>query len=433
MDDGETTGVSQRVMVIGAGGREHALLWKLAQSPAVGALFCAPGNAGTRALAEPIPVRATDSAAIVRAATEHRIDLVVVGPEDPLASGLVDALTAAGIPAFGPTAAAARIESSKAFAKEVMAAAGVPTGRWVAVTDVAGGLAALSSFPLPVVLKADGLAAGKGVVICQRREEAVRFLTAMLDDRLLGDAGRTVLIEEFLTGPEVSILSLTDGRTIRSLSPARDHKRAFDGDTGPNTGGMGVYAPLPDVDSAMLARIHDEVLVPTIQEMARRDTPFRGVLFTGLILTANGPKVLEYNARFGDPETQVVLPLLASDLFPLLKGVADGRLADLPEPTLREGAAVGVVLASGGYPGPYPTGLPIAGLGDVPDDVMVFHAGTRVDDDGQVVTAGGRVLTVVATGPDLATAHDRAYAGADRITFDRRHLRRDIALNVGPS
>ncbi len=417
-------------MVIGAGGREHALLWKLAQSPAVGALFCAPGNAGTRALAESIPVRATDIPAIVRAATEHRIDLVVVGPEDPLAAGLVDALTAAGIPAFGPTAAAARIESSKAFAKEVMAAAGVPTGRSVAVRDVAGGLTALSSFPPPAVLKADGLAAGKGVVICRRRDEAVHFLTAMLDDRLLGDAGQTVLIEEFLTGPEISILSVTDGRTIRSLSPARDHKRAFDGDAGPNTGGMGVYAPLPDVDAAMLARIHDEVLVPTIREMTRRDTPFRGVLFTGLILTAAGPKVLEYNARFGDPETQVVLPLLVSDLFPLLKGVADGNLADIPEPVLREGAAVGVVLASGGYPGPYPTGLPISGLDDVPADVTVFHAGTRLDADGQVVTAGGRVLTVVASGPDLATARDRAYSGADRITFDRRHLRRDIALGA---
>ena len=417
-------------MVIGAGGREHALLWKLAQSPAVGALFCAPGNAGTVALAESIPVRVTNIPAIVRAATEHRIDLVVVGPEDPLAAGLVDALTEAGIAAFGPTAAAARIESSKGFAKEVMAAAGVPTGRSVVVTDLAEGLTALSSFPLPVVLKADGLAAGKGVVICERRDEAVRFLTAMLDDRVLGEAGQTVLIEEFLTGPEISILSLTDGETIRSLSPARDHKRAFDGDAGPNTGGMGVYAPLPDVSGAMLARIHDEVLVPTIREMARRGAPFRGVLFTGLILTAGGPNVLEYNARFGDPETQVALPLLESDLYPLLRGVADGNLAAVPEPVLHDGAAVGVVLASGGYPGPYPTGLPISGLGDLPAGVTVFHAGTRLDADGQVVTAGGRVLTVVATGPDIATARDRAYAGADRITFDRRHLRRDIALGA---
>ncbi len=417
-------------MVIGSGGREHALLWKLAQSRGVGALFCAPGNAGTSAFAEPIAVRATDIPGIVQAATDHRIDLVVVGPEDPLADGLVDALSVAGIAAFGPTAAAARIESSKAFAKEIMAAAGIPTGRSVAVTDLAEGVTALSSFSLPVVLKADGLAAGKGVVICERRAEAVRFLTAMLDDRMLGEAGQTVLIEEFLTGPEISILSLTDGETIRSLAPARDSKRAFDGDAGPNTGGMGVYAPLLDVDAAMLDQIHAEVLIPTIREMARRGTPFRGVLFTGLILTADGPKVLEYNARFGDPETQVVLPLLKSDLFPLLRGVADGNLADVPEPVLRNESAVGVVLASGGYPGPYPTGLPISGLDDVPTDVTVFHAGTRLDADGRVVTAGGRVLTVVATGPDLATARDRAYAGADRITFDRRHLRRDIALGA---
>jgi phosphoribosylamine--glycine ligase len=423
--------VSQRVLVVGNGGREHALLWKLTQSPAVGALFCAPGNAGTRALAETIPVRATDIAGLVRAASDHRIDLVVVGPEDPLAAGLVDALMAAGIPAFGPTAAAARIESSKAFAKEVMAAAVVPTGRTVVASDLPTALTALSSFALPVVLKADGLAAGKGVVICERRDEAVRFLTAMLDDRLLGDAGQTVLIEEFLSGPEVSVLSLTDGETIRSLAPSRDHKRAYDGDAGPNTGGMGVYAPLLDLDDATLARIHDEVLIPTVREMARRGTPFRGVLFTGLILTADGPKVLEYNARFGDPETQVALPLLTNDLYPLLAAVATGRLADVPAPEIRDGAAVGVVLASGGYPGPYPTGLPIAGLDAVSDDVTVFHAGTRLEPDGRIVTAGGRVLTVVGTGPDLATARDRAYAGADTITFDRRHLRRDIALNAG--
>ena len=423
--------MSQRVLVVGNGGREHALLWKLVRSPAVGALYCAPGNAGTRALAESLPIRATDIPALVRAATDYRIDLVVVGPEDPLAAGLVDALAAAGIAAFGPTAAAARIESSKAFAKEVMAEAGVPTGRAVVASDLPAALTALSAFTLPVVLKADGLAAGKGVVICARREEAVRFLTAMLDDRLLGEAGQTVLIEEFLSGPEISVLSLTDGETIRTLAPSRDHKRAWDGDAGPNTGGMGVYAPLPDVDAAMLARIHGEVLAPTIREMARRGTPFRGVLFTGLILTADGPKVLEYNARFGDPETQVVLPLLASDLYPLLAAVAGGHLADVPAPELRDSGAVGVVLASGGYPGPYPTGLPIAGLDTVPDDALVFHAGTRLADDSRVVTAGGRVLTVVGTGPDLAAARDRAYAGADAITFDRRHLRRDIALGAG--
>ena len=422
--------MNQRVLVIGGGGREHALLWKLARSPAVGSLFCAPGNAGIRALAETIPVPTTDIPGLVRAATDHRIDLVVVGPEDPLAAGLVDALTAAGIPTFGPTAAAARIESSKAFAKEVMAAAGVPTGRSVAVSDLSSALTALSSFGLPVVLKADGLAAGKGVVICEHHDEAVRFLRSALDDRLLGDAGRTVLIEEFLAGPEVSVLSLTDGETIRSLVPARDHKRALDGDAGPNTGGMGVYAPLPDVDEALLARIDAGVLVPTVRELARRGTPFRGVLFTGLILTADGPKVLEYNARFGDPETQVALPLLADDLYPLLAAVTTGRLADVPAPAIRDGAAVAVVLASGGYPGAYSTGLPITGLGAVPDDMLVFHAGTRLD-DGRVVTAGGRVLTVVGTGPDLATARERAYAGTGAITFEGCHLRRDIGLNAG--
>lgn len=422
--------MGQRVMVVGGGGREHALLWKLARDPGVDALLCAPGNAGTAALAEAVAVRATDVPGLVRAAREHRVDLVVVGPEDPLAAGLVDALAGAGIAAFGPTAAAARLESSKAFAKEVMAAAGIPTARSVVVTDLSAGITALSAFGLPVVLKADGLAAGKGVVICGARDEAVRFLTAMLDQRALGDAGGTVLIEEFLTGPEISILSITDGRTIHSFAPARDHKRALDGDAGPNTGGMGVYAPLPDVDAATLARIHDDVLVPTIAEMARRGTPFRGTLFTGLVLTADGPRVLEYNARFGDPETQVCLPLLDGDLLPLLSGSATGTLADVPAPAVRSGAAVGVVLASGGYPGPYPTGLPIDGLDDVPGGALVFHAGTRRDDDGRTVTAGGRVLTVVGTGADLPAARDAAYAAADRITFDRRHLRRDIAAGV---
>jgi phosphoribosylamine--glycine ligase len=417
-------------MVVGGGGREHALLWKLAQSPGTSTLLCAPGNAGTAALAEAVAVRTTDTDAVVRAAIKQRVDLVVVGPEDPLAAGLADALVAAGIPTYGPSAAAARIESSKAFAKEIMAAAGVPTGRSVTVTTVADGMTAVSESGLPVVLKADGLAAGKGVVICATHDEAQNFLMSMLDDRTLGTAGQSVLVEEFLRGPEISILSLVDGETIRSLAPARDHKRAFDGDQGPNTGGMGVFAPLPDVDDAMLDRIDREVLAPTVREMSARGIPFRGTLFTGLILTADGPKVLEYNARFGDPETQVTLPLLDGDLRALLDAVAHGRLAEQPVPVIRDAAAVGVVMASGGYPGPYPTGLPITGLGSVPDDVTVFHAGTALDDTGAVVTAGGRVLTVVGTGPDLATAQERAYAGVDAIHFDRAHVRRDIAARA---
>jgi phosphoribosylamine---glycine ligase len=417
-------------MVVGGGGREHALLWALSRSPGTGSLVCAPGNAGTADLAESVPLRPTDTDAVVRAALAHRADLVVVGPEDPLAAGLADALVAAGVPTFGPSAAAARIESSKALAKDVMAAAGVPTARSVTVTTVADGLAALGEIGLPAVLKADGLAAGKGVVICGTRAEAERVLVAMLEDGSLGAAGRSVLVEAFLEGPEVSVLSLVDGETIRSLAPARDHKRVGDGDTGPNTGGMGVYAPLPDVGDALSARIHAEVLVPTVREMAARGTPFRGTLFTGLVLTADGPMVLEFNARFGDPETQATLPLLDGDLRELLDAVAHGRLAQTPAPALRPGAAVGVVLASGGYPGPYPTGVPIDGLGDVPPDVTVFHAGTARDADGRVVTAGGRVLTVVGTGPDLAAARDRAYAGVDAIRFDRAHARRDIAARA---
>ena len=422
----------QRVLVLGSGGREHALCWKLAQSPSVSDLFWAPGNAGAAGLAEVVAVRPTDLDAVVSAAQQRHIDLVVSGTEEPLAEGLIDRLDAADIAAFGPTRAAARIESSKAFAKEIMAAAGVPTARSVLVRDVSEGIATLSRFALPVVLKADGLAAGKGVVICATRDEAIHALTAMLDDGVLGAAGRSVLIEEHLTGPELSILSITDGETVYSLPPARDHKRAFDGDRGPNTGGMGVYTPVPDVDEALMRRIEGEIIRPTIREMARRGAPFRGTLFTGLMLTADGPKVLEFNCRFGDPETQVVLPLMEGDLAELLTAVSTGTLNRVPPPTVRNGAAVGVVLASGGYPGPYATGRPISGLDpdDAIEDTIVFHAGTRRDDSGAVVTAGGRVLTVVGLGPDLATARDLAYARAGTISFDRAWMRTDIAATI---
>lgn len=422
----------QRVLVLGSGGREHALCWKLAQSPSVGALFWAPGNAGADGLAEAIAVRPTDLDAVVRAARDHRIDLVVAGTEEPLAEGLIDRLDAAGITAFGPTQAAARIESSKAFGKEIMAAAGVPTARSLLVRDLPTGISTLTRFALPVVLKADGLAAGKGVVICATRDEAIHALTAMLDDGVLGAAGRSVLIEEHLSGPELSMLSITDGETVYSLAPARDHKRAFDGDRGPNTGGMGVYAPLPDIDDALTRRIEREIIRPTIREMGRRGIPFRGTLFTGLMLTADGPRVLEFNCRFGDPETQVVLPLMEGDLAELLTASATGTLDRVPAPSMRDGAAVGVVLASGGYPGLYLTGLPISGLDtdDATGDTIVFQAGTRRDDTGTVITAGGRVLTVVGLGPDLATARDRAYGRARKITFDRAWMRTDIAAAI---
>lgn len=420
--------MGMRILVVGGGAREHALVWKLAQSPRAGALFCAPGNAGTETLAENLPVPASDIDGIVAAVKAHQIDLVVVGPEEPLARGLADRLTVEGVAVCGPSASATRIESSKAWAKELMIAAGVPTARAIVVYDLAEGLAALDRFGLPVVIKADGLAAGKGVVIANTRDEAYQVLSAFLEERTLGEAGTTVVIEDYLEGQEVSVLALTDGKTIIPLPPACDYKRAYDGDRGPNTGGMGAYAPPPAVDSALMTAIRTTILEPTVRAMAERGTPMRGVLYAGLMLTASGPKVLEFNARFGDPEAQVVLPILDADLVTLLDAVARGTLAEVPPPPPPVRAAVGVVLASGGYPGPYRTGLPIAGLDQVPPDLLVFHAGTRRTPEGQVVTAGGRVLTVVGLGPDLASARERAYAGVERISFEGAHWRRDIAL-----
>jgi phosphoribosylamine--glycine ligase len=422
-----------RVLVVGGGAREHALLWKLAQSPRVAALLCAPGNAGTAELAENLPVRATDVEAVVRTAVEQRADLVVVGPEEPLAAGLVDRLQETGVRAFGPTRAAARIESSKSWAKGVMGDAGVPTARAAVARTLEEAIAALGNFSLPVVIKADGLAAGKGVVVVGNRDEAFHVLTTFLEDRALGEAAATVVIEEFLRGQEVSVLALTDGSTIVPLAPACDYKRAFDRDRGPNTGGMGAYAPPPAVDAALLATIQRTILEPTVRAMADRGVPMRGVLYAGLMLTEAGPKVLEFNARFGDPETQVVLPLLDADLAELLSAVADGTLVDVPPFPPPDRAAVGVVLASGGYPAPYRTGLPIEGLEAVPDDLLVFHAGTRRDEGGRVVTAGGRVLTVVGLGSDLAAARERAYAGVAALSFEESHHRSDIAASALPA
>lgn len=419
-----------RVLVVGSGGREHALLWKLAQSRRVDALACAPGNGGSDALAESLPVQAIDLDGLVGAAGRWRADLVVVGPEAPLAAGLADRLLAAGIRVSGPSAAAARIESSKAWAKALMADAAIPTARAIVVTDPTRARAALGAFGLPVVIKADGLAAGKGVVVAPTHDEAVAALTAFLEDRSLGPAGQTVVIEEHLAGRELSVLALTDGRTVLPLPAARDYKRAADGDRGPNTGGMGAFAPVPDVDAALTDEIARTILAPAVRALAERGTPLRGVLYAGLMLTAAGPRVIEFNARLGDPETQVVLPLLGdqTDLAALLAATADGTLDALPPPTPPTGAAVGVVLAAGGYPGPYASGAPITGLDAVPDDALVFHAGTRRDGSGRVVTAGGRVLTVVGRGPDLATARARAYAAADAVRFTGRYHRSDIAL-----
>ncbi|MGH2560036.1 MAG: phosphoribosylamine--glycine ligase [Thermomicrobiales bacterium] len=416
-----------RVMVVGNGAREHALLWKLARSPLADTVCIAPGNAGTTPLGENIPIKANDLDGIVGAARARRVDLVVIGPEEPLALGLADRLEAAGIAVCGPSQAAARIESSKAWAKEIMARAGVPTARSVLVRDVATGRAALGEFGLPVVVKADGLAAGKGVVIAETTDQAVAVLTSFLHDQTLGAAGATVLIEECLVGQEVSVFALTDGETVIILPAACDYKRIFDGDKGPNTGGMGAYAPPPVADDAFLALVQSTMVEPVLRGMSDAGSPMRGILYAGLIVTADGPKIIEFNARFGDPEAQVVMPILAGDLLDLFWGIATGTLGDVPPPGPARGAAVCVVIASGGYPGAYKTGFPIAGLEQAGRDALVFHAGTRFDEEGRVVTAGGRILSVVGRDDNLADAYDQTYAAAASISFEGCQYRRDIA------
>lgn len=415
-----------RVLVIGKGGREHAICWKLAQSQVVDSLYCAPGNPGISAHAECLPVQPMDTSGIIAAAREYDIDLVVIGPEDPLGAGLTDVLEAEGFIVAGPTREAARLEASKSFANEVMAAAGVPTARSLTASTRNAGIDAIHHLISShgVVVKADGLAAGKGVVVADDAESAIAALDSMLIDGSFGDAGRTIVIEERLVGPEVSILCLSDGTTIWPLQPSCDYKRAYDDDAGPNTGGMGNYTPTRFVDDAMLERIEREILQPTIAEMAKRGTPMKGILFAGLMICDGEPKVIEFNCRFGDPEAQVVLPTLDADLGVLLHALATGTLAEQSRPTA-SGAAVGVVLASEGYPEGCITGKVITGL-EHSGDAVVFHAGT--DWHGEdIVTAGGRVLCVVGCGHNIGEARDVAYESARSITFEGGWMRSDIA------
>lgn len=412
-----------RVLVLGGGGREHALAWKLAQSPLLSALFVAPGNPGMEPLAKRLEPNPTDGAEVVAVARRERIDLVVVGPEAPLVAGVADALRAAGVPVFGPSAAAARVEGSKAFAKEIMQAAGVPTAQARVFDDLEAAARAAAAGG-PVVVKADGLAAGKGVVVADSGAEAAEAV------RALGraPAGKTVLLEERLSGPELSVMALCDGERALVLPPSQDHKRLLDGDRGPNTGGMGAYAPANLLDAAQLDAVRREVMLPTLRELARRGTPFRGALYAGLMLTPQGPRVLEFNARLGDPETQVLMMQLADDLLPLLLAAATGSL---PERAIevRPGFSVGVVLAAGGYPEAPRLGAPITGLED-DGGALVFHAGTKRDAEGRLVVAGGRVLTVCARGPSVLEARLQALARADSIRFEGRQLRRDIGAGA---
>jgi phosphoribosylamine---glycine ligase len=410
-----------RVLVVGSGGREHALVRALLRSPRRPEVLCTPGNAGIRRDAGPLDAPADDPAALARAAREAGIDLVVVGPEAPLVAGLADALAAEGVRCFGPSAAAARLEGSKAFAKEVMEAAGVPTGAHSVVRTVEEGLDAIRGYP--AVIKADGLASGKGVVLAPDEREARAALEDMLVAKRFGD--EPVVVEEFLEGDELSLLALCDGKRAVPLAPARDYKRIADGDAGPNTGGMGSYSPVAgtaDLVRDIVATVHQ----PVIEELARRGTPFHGVLYAGLMLGSDGAKVLEFNVRFGDPETQVVLPRLTSDLLELLLAATEpgGLAGHVPDWDAR--AAVCVVMASRGYPASSSSGDPIRGLDRVPEDVEVFHAGTD-ERDGQVVTAGGRVLGVTALGDDRAAARSAAYAAARMIEFEGAQMRGDIA------
>ncbi len=416
-----------KILVVGGGGREHALAWKIKQSPQCTKLLCAPGNAGTAKLGTNVGTGAEDIDGLLKLATDQKIDLTVVGPEAPLCEGIVDRFEAEGLRVFGPCAAAAKLEGDKAYAKTVMRQVAVPTAEARIFEDFKSAYDYVATRDEPLVVKASGLAAGKGVIVCDQPSEALLALERVMKDREFGAAGDTVVVEERLEGQEASILAFVDGRSIYVMESSQDHKAIGEGDTGPNTGGMGAYSPAPIVTDAMMAQIEREVLVPVVDAMNREGVPYKGVLYAGLMLTPGGPKVLEFNCRFGDPEAQPVLMRLKSDLVEVMDAVIDGKLDQVglewdSRPT------VCVVMASGGYPGSYEKGKVITGLDEAGaiDDVVVFHAGTKLD-DGQVVTSGGRVLGVTALGTDIADAKQRAYQAVDKIHFDGAYCRRDIA------
>ncbi len=414
-----------KVLVVGGGGREHALVKKLRESREVSAVYCAPGNGGMAGEAVCVPLKATEVQKIAAWAQENRMDYVVVAPDDPLCMGLVDLLREKGIPAFGPSAAAARIEGSKVFAKELMRKYGIPTAEYRVFGDAKEALGYVKTAACPLVVKADGLALGKGVLICETNPEAEAAVRAMMLEGRFGASGSQVVVEQFLRGPEVSVLCFTDGQTIRPMVSSMDHKRAFDLDQGPNTGGMGVVAPNPYYTPEMAEICMETIFLPTLAAMRAEGCPFQGCLYFGLMLTAEGPKVIEYNCRFGDPETQAVLPLLQSDLLAVMRAVTSGTLGEM-ECAFSGDSSCCVVLASGGYPDRYETGKPIFGLAEAEKTALVYHAGTALAPDGTPATAGGRVLGVTVVGETLQKAIENAYAAAGKISFEGMHLRGDI-------
>lgn len=420
-----------KVLIVGGGGREHAIAWKVAKSPRVEKLYCAPGNAGIAEVAECVNIGVMEFDRLTAFAKENDIDLTIIGPDDPLAAGAVDAFEAAGLRVFGPRKNAAVLEASKAFSKDLMKKYGIPTASYQTFTSPEAALSYLETAKMPIVLKADGLALGKGVLICKDLEEAKAGVKTLMLDRQFGSAGDEIVIEEFMTGREVSVLSFVDGKTIRIMTSAQDHKRAKDGDQGLNTGGMGTFSPSPFYTSEVDSFCRKHIYQKTVDAMRAEGREFKGVLFFGLMLTADGPKVLEYNARFGDPETQVVLPRMKNDIIDLFEACIDGTL-DQTELQFENHAAVCVVLASDGYPEHYEKGYPIHGLEHFQDadGCYVFHAGSKFDADGNVVTNGGRVLGVTATGKTLKEARANAYKAAEYITFDNKYMRNDIGKAI---
>ncbi len=417
-----------KVLVVGGGGREHTIVWKLSQSPKVDKIYCAPGNAGIAKLAECVAIKATDVDAMVDFAVETQVDMVMVAPDDPLVLGMVDAMEAKGIRAFGPRANAAIIEGSKVFSKDLMKKYNIPTAKYEVFDNADDAIKYLQTAPIPTVIKAEGLALGKGVIIAQTLQEAEKAVHEMMEDKVFGNAGSRIVIEEFLTGPEVSVLAFTDGKVVKPMVSAQDHKRAYDNDEGLNTGGMGTFSPSRIYDEKMAEECMNNIFLPTMNAMNQEGRTFKGVLYFGLMATKDGVKVIEYNCRFGDPETQVVLPRLESDLYEIFDAIIDERLSEI-DIKWRDGGAVCVVAASGGYPVKYESGFEITGIEDAEalGDITVFHAGTKAV-DGKIVTAGGRVLGVTAVAESLDAAIKKAYEGVEKVHFDKMHYRRDIGI-----